>query len=71
MNRSPSKARRPATAKTKPQPCATIVSAEELAMWRDVRLCQCAVRGDINAAITWLTKYGGPEWQPRGTGPDA
>lgn len=47
---------------------ATIISAEELQVRRDVKLCQRALGGDLDAAMAWLSKHGGPAWQPRQTG---
>jgi hypothetical protein len=41
---------------------ATIISAEELQVRRDVRLGQRALDGDLDAAMQWLSRFGGPEW---------
>ena len=35
----------------------------DLALWRDVRLAQRALAGDVEAQIRWLAKYGGPKYR--------
>ena len=57
MNRSRSK---PAK---KTRHSADIITTEELAAMRDVRLCQRGLAGDVDAMIQWLAAFGGPEWQ--------
>jgi hypothetical protein len=42
-----------------------VVSLDAARSCRDVELCERALAGDVDAAIWWLTKYGGPEWQVR------
>lgn len=37
----------------------------DLQIWRDVRLSERAMGGDVDACIKWLTRFGGPEWSPR------
>jgi hypothetical protein len=44
---------------------AEIISVEELEALGDLRLAQRALAGDVDAIIAWLTKFAGPEWQPR------
>jgi hypothetical protein len=36
-----------------------------LQQWRGVRDAELAMAGDLDAAIRWLRKHGGPPWQPR------
>lgn len=51
-------------------PSAEIIDVEVVKPLRDVKLTERALAGDVDAAIRWLTRYGGPAWQPRGTEPD-
>ena len=39
---------------------ATVVSAEMLAVLRDVGLCERALSGDPVAAVAWLQRHGEP-----------
>ena len=52
MNRSRSK---PAK---KTRHSADIITTEELAAMRDVRLCQRGLAGDVDAMIQWLAAFG-------------
>jgi hypothetical protein len=47
-----------------------VISAELLMALRDLRLCERALDGDVEAGIEWLTKHGGPEWQVREADPE-
>jgi hypothetical protein len=59
MSRTPSKALLMMTRRD------DVVSAEVVQAYRNLRLCERAMAGDTAAAIEWLTKFGGPEWQPK------
>jgi hypothetical protein len=49
-----------------PTPAADLLAQLDvvsLADWNNVRLCERALAGDLDAAIAWLSKFGGPEYQ--------
>jgi hypothetical protein len=35
----------------------------DLMLWADARPCEGGLAGDVEAAIAWLHKHGGPEWR--------
>jgi hypothetical protein len=40
-----------------------VVDLQTARVIADVRLCERALAGDADAAIQWLQRHGGPQWQ--------